>query len=99
MYLESKQSGGMSDSVSVDTERRKQPLRASVNTCLKLYLNKLGNNKPSNLYRMVLDETEYALLKTVLDYAGGNQSKAAEYLGISRGTLRKKMKQCKINGG
>ncbi|MBN1377768.1 MAG: hypothetical protein JXA04_00880 [Gammaproteobacteria bacterium] len=86
----------MSESM-FETERRKQPLRASVTTCLKLYLNKLGHNKPSELYRMVITETEYALFKTVLEYTGGNQSKAAEYLGISRGTFRKKMKQCGLN--
>ncbi len=97
MYLEPKQFSCMSDSLPLEKERRKQPLRESVKTCLNLYLNKLGNNKPNNLYRMVISETECALLKTVLDYAGGNQSKAAEYLGISRGTFRKKMKECGLS--
>jgi Fis family transcriptional regulator len=48
---------------------------------------------------MVVSETEYALFKTVLEYAHGNQSKAAEYLGISRGTFRKKLKQCQLHTG
>lgn len=98
MYLEPKPTGSMNDAIQTTTERRRQPLRASVTTCLKIYLNKLGNNKPNKLYRMVINETEYALLKTVLEYTNGNQSKAAEYLGISRGTFRKKMKQCGLDG-
>jgi Fis family transcriptional regulator len=98
MYLESKPVSCVSDTKTVETERRTQPLRASVTTCLELYLNKLGQNKPNNLYRMVINETEYALFKTVLEYTGGNQSKAAECLGISRGTFRKKLKQCRLNG-
>lgn len=93
MYLEPKPAGGMNDSVDIENERRRQPLRTSVAVSLKLYLNKLGNNKPSDLYRMVIDETEYALFKTILEYTGGNQSRAAEYLGISRGTFRKKIAQ------
>lgn len=97
MYLEARPVSCMSDTAKIETERRKQPLHSSVTTCLQLYLNKLGQNKPNNLYQMVISETEYALFKTVLEYAHGNQSKAAEYLGISRGTFRKKLKQCQLH--
>ena len=97
MYLEPKPAGGMNDPVNIEDERRRQPLRTSVAISMKLYLNKLGQNKPSDLYRMVIDETEYALFKTILEYTGGNQSRAAEYLGISRGTFRKKITQLGLN--
>ena len=79
------------------TERRKNSLRASVETCMRLYFNKLDGEKATDLYQMVIGETEMALIKTVLEYTQGNQSKAAEYLGITRGTLRKKIKQYNIN--
>lgn len=92
MYNEQTLSGVANSPIPL-TERRKQPLRASVETCLKIYLKKLGNDQPNDLYRMVVGETEHALLKTVMDYTSGNQSKAAECLGISRGTLRTKLKQ------
>jgi Fis family transcriptional regulator len=39
----------------------------------------------------VIGEVERPLFRTILDYAGGNQSEAAEILGINRGTLRKKL--------
>ena len=48
---------------------------------------------PGNLYEMVLGEVEQPLLKAVLDFTRGNQSKAADVLGINRGTLRKKLKE------
>ena len=80
-----------------DTERRKNSLRASVETCMRLYFNKLNGDTATDLYQMVIGETETALIKTVLEYTDGNQSKAAEYLGITRGTLRKKIKQYNIS--
>jgi Fis family transcriptional regulator len=44
------------------------------------------------LYELVLGEVEPPLLRTVMEYTRGNQSRAAEILGINRGTLRKKLK-------
>jgi len=41
---------------------------------------------------LVLGEVEPPLFETVMDYAQGNQSRAAEILGINRATLRKKLK-------
>jgi len=43
-------------------------------------------------------EVERPLFETVMDYADGNQSEAAEILGINRGTLRKKLKTYKLLG-
>jgi len=44
-----------------------------------------------------LGEIEQPLLKTLLDYTRGNQSRASEILGINRSTLRKKLRHYKIN--
>jgi len=43
-------------------------------------------------------EVERPLFETVMDYADGNQSEAADILGINRGTLRKKLKSYKLLG-
>lgn len=68
-------------------------LRGSVEAALHHYFTQLGGHDPANLYNMVLEEIEIPLLKAVLKYTRGNQCKAAIVLGISRGTLRKKIHQ------
>lgn len=73
-------------------ERRQQPLSSAVSVALELYFEQLGGQKPDNLYRMVIDEVERPLLQCVMSHCRGNQSKAAEFLGLNRGTLRKKLK-------
>jgi len=64
---------------------------ASVQQCLKSYFTQLDGEEPANLYSMVLAQMETPLLKMVMRYTKSNQSKTAKILGISRGTLRKKL--------
>lgn len=66
-------------------------LQESVNQTLQQYITKLDGQTPANLYSLVLAEVEKPLLEMVLNITNNNQSKAAIILGISRGTLRKKM--------
>lgn len=77
----------------VEEERRQQPFKTSVEIAMNLYFKKLDGEEPANLFKLVMGEAEYGLLKSTMDYARGNQSKASEYLGINRGTLRKKLKE------
>lgn len=74
-------------------ERRKEPLRQTVSNCIDRYLVDLNGHDPVGVYQMVLDQVEPGLLDTIMHYAEGNQTRAAEMLGINRGTLRKKLKQ------
>lgn len=73
-------------------ERRQQPFKTSVEIAMQLYFKKL-DGEPANLFKLVMGEAEFGLLKSTMDFARGNQSKASEYLGINRGTLRKKLKE------
>ncbi len=68
-----------------------QSLRGSVKESLQGYFTQLDGQTPANLYGMVMAEVEKPLIEMVLKLTNGNQSKAAIILGISRGTLRKKM--------
>lgn len=68
-------------------------LRACVEMTLHNYFAHLDGTEVTNVYQMVLTEVEAPLLATVLQHTGGNQSKAAEVLGLNRGTLRKKLKE------
>jgi Fis family transcriptional regulator len=72
-------------------------MRTSVETLLDRYFALLDGEDPKNLYKMILAEMEIPLLKKVLTFTRGNQCKAAIYLGISRGTLRKKIAQYHID--
>lgn len=69
------------------------PLRNHAERALSDYLASLNGHRPARLYDMVLREVEEPLFRTVLDYASGNQSQAAVILGITRGTLRKKLRE------
>ena len=63
------------------------------------YFSHLNGYKPGDLYQLVIGEVEKPLFSAVLKYTNGNQSEAAEILGINRGTLRKKLKSYKLTGG
>jgi Fis family transcriptional regulator, factor for inversion stimulation protein len=73
------------------------PLRELIKGTLEHYFRQLDGTQPANLYELVLEEVELPLFQIVMDLTGGNQSKAAEHLGISRGTLRKKLKHHKLD--
>ncbi|MCU7801089.1 MAG: DNA-binding transcriptional regulator Fis [gamma proteobacterium symbiont of Lucinoma myriamae] len=72
-------------------------LRDCVRSVLTSYINDLEGHSINDLYQLVLAEVETPLLETILEHTKGNQSKAAQILGINRGTLRKKLKQYSIS--
>ena len=72
---------------------RPVPLRSQTEEALSAYFGTPNGHKPGRLYELVLREVEVPLLKSVMDYADGNQSRAATILGINRGTLRKKLRE------
>ncbi|MDN5848560.1 MAG: DNA-binding transcriptional regulator Fis [Nitrococcus sp.] len=67
------------------------PIRACVREALGDYFRLLDGCQCSGLYKMVLTEVEIPLLEAVMQICSGNQTKAAEMLGINRSTLRKKL--------
>lgn len=75
-----------------------QSFAGSVQASLQNYFARLDGEDPANLYSLVLAEMEVPLLRVVMRYTNNNQSKAAKILGISRGTLRKKLAIYQIDG-
>lgn len=71
----------------------KQTIRDCVECSMRNYFRHLDGHDATNLYEMVIAEVEAPLLRVVLEYTRDNQSRAAELLGLNRGTLRKKMKE------
>lgn len=66
-------------------------LSVAVRGALDDYFMHLDGEPPHAIYDMVLHCVEKPMLEYVLNKVGGNQSKAADILGINRNTLRKKM--------
>ncbi len=64
----------------------------SIRLAMEQYFHDLDGEAPAAIYDMVLARVEKPLLEVVLGYADGNQTRAAELLGLNRNTLRKKMK-------
>ncbi len=68
-------------------------LRDSVEHAVTSYFKHLEGQDVTDVYEMVLAEVEIPLLEVVMKYTRHNQTKAAQVLGLNRGTLRKKLKQ------
>jgi len=82
----------LDETTQEQSSRTQNTLRDSVKETMDAYLKQLDGHSAGQLYNMFLQEVETPLLETVMAYVRGNQSKAAELLGINRGTLRKKLK-------
>jgi Fis family transcriptional regulator, factor for inversion stimulation protein len=73
-------------------------LSDAVKRSLERYFKDMDGERPTSIYEMVLKNIEKPMIETVLGKAAGNQSLAAEMLGVTRNTLRKKMQQLRIKG-
>jgi Fis family transcriptional regulator len=73
-------------------------LSRTVRRAIDSYFRDLDGQKPHAIYEMVIHCVERPMIESVLKLADGNQSRAAEILGLNRNTLRKKMKEHGLNG-
>ena len=76
------------------------PTRKHIEECvrdsLEAYFRDLRGVDPAAMYDMILKVVERPLFETVMKHAEGNQSRAAEWLGINRNTLRRKLVEHKL---
>ncbi|MFN7695140.1 MAG: helix-turn-helix domain-containing protein [Burkholderiales bacterium] len=68
-----------------------KPLDECVRDSLDAYFRDLGGETPHSLHDMVVKLVEKPLLEVVMARCDGNQSRAADWLGINRNTLRRKL--------
>ncbi|MBT8115649.1 MAG: Fis family transcriptional regulator [Arenicella sp.] len=72
--------------------KKKDPLAVCVTQSMQQYFDDLKGLQPKNLHSFFIAEVEKPFLEVVMDRVEGNQTRAAEMLGINRNTLRKKLK-------
>jgi len=70
---------------------KKNDLHDCVRTSLDAYFRDLNGTEPANLHDMLVKAVERPLLEVVMEQAQHNQSRAAQWLGLNRNTLRKKL--------
>ena len=74
----------------------KKNIEECVRDNLEAHFRDLRGTEPGALYDMVVRAVEKPLLDVVMQHAGHNQSRAAEWLGMNRNTLRKKLVEHKL---
>ncbi len=74
----------------------KKQIEECVRTSLEGYFRDLRGTEPDGLYDMLVKVVEKPLLEVVMSHAEQNQSRAAEWLGVNRNTLRKKLVEHKL---
>ena len=74
----------------------KKNIEECVRDNMEAYFRDLRGTEPGALYDMVVRAVEKPLLDVVMQHAGHNQSRAAEWLGMNRNTLRKKLVEHKL---
>ncbi len=74
----------------------KKSIEECVRNSLEDYFRDLCGTEPDSLHDMMLRIVERPLLEVVMAHAENNQSKAAEWLGLNRNTLRKKLVEHKL---
>lgn len=82
-----------SESTKAEGRQRDGGLGQAVEIAVRKFMETLDGEDTTDFYNLVLSEVEEPLLRVVLEYCGGNQSRASELLGLNRGTLRKKLRQ------
>jgi Fis family transcriptional regulator, factor for inversion stimulation protein len=68
----------------------------SVEKSLEEYFRKLDGEQPHSIYDMVIANVERSLLASVMHRVSGNQTQAADMLGLNRNTLRSKLSKYNI---
>jgi Fis family transcriptional regulator len=75
------------------------PLRDEVRKTIRQFLLDMDSTEPEHVYRKLLSEVEPPLIEEILLYTRGNQSRAARILGMTRNTLRTRIRRYGIQQG
>ena len=87
----------LSDQPSDTSNEQISQLSQAVKHSIRRYLYELDGAQPTSMYELVLKQVEQPLFEAILEHTKGNQSRAAEFLGLNRGTLRKKLRSYNLH--
>ena len=85
------------DNKSGVEEQEISQLSHAVKHSIRRFLYELDGAQPNNMYDLVLRQIERPLFEAILEHTKGNQSRAADLLGLNRGTLRKKLRSYNLH--
>lgn len=71
-------------------------IQHAIEQSLADYFHHLGDGKPRAVYRLIVEQAEAAVIADIMRRCHGNQSKAAQILGITRNTLKSKLTAYKL---
>jgi Fis family transcriptional regulator len=74
----------------------KKDIEECIRASLEGYFKDLEGIEPAGIYEMMVKVVEKPMLEVVMQHADSNQSRAAEWLGLNRNTLRKKLLDHKL---
>jgi Fis family transcriptional regulator, factor for inversion stimulation protein len=74
----------------------RKKIEECIRDSLAQYFKDLRGAEPHSVHQMIIDAVEKPMLEVVMRQADGNQSRAAEWLGINRNTLRRKLLDHKL---
>ena len=74
----------------------RKPIDDCIRSALEQYFEDLRGTEPHAVHDMIMAAVEKPMLDVVMAHAEGNQSKAAEWLGINRNTLRRKLRDHRL---
>ena len=77
--------------------KKSDPLAECVTHAMQQYFRDLNGETPQNLHKFFINEVEKPFLAVVMQHVEGNQTCAANMLGINRNTLRKKLKAFELD--
>jgi len=87
----------ISDKLNETPTQEISQLSHAVKHSIRRFLYELDGAHPDNMYELVLKQIEQPLFEAILEHTKGNQSRAADLLGLNRGTLRKKLRSYNLH--
>jgi len=79
--------------VNIDQHDEKNCLSEMVRRAIDGYFTDLDGHDAHDMYELVISQVEKPLFESVMQHTRGNTTKAAEVLGMNRGTLRSRLRK------